>query len=372
MKLAAGGELGMGVGEEDWGSSERDVLEDFARRTDGLVDVMVSRFGEASPLQHAKISTDPRLLDVTQDESWIGSGKSVHAADGVVFSGLGALSRKSLRDLSHWVETMYTHGEYAYGVRDNVTADRKKRQRRRLKPDVEARPSISPTPARNDRRSPLTTDSSSTLPLGIPPPIVKAVESSLDRASAAVEKSTDAPDSKPILATLGDTDTWIKYMTLGYGTAWGGSGSKGAIEESKPTASSTVRERSPSPQAMRHIEPEPDVDVAGEKLKMQIQLENDGYFLVGLKGDLRDLDIDDDNDDGNWNNRIHLRTVHLEVDSPNSAAGATNGDDSDETPQYEREMNLRTTTESRLTRLRPVVYAVNSPLLSFLDITQLC
>jgi hypothetical protein len=29
VKLAAGGELGIGVGEEEWGSGEREVLEDF-------------------------------------------------------------------------------------------------------------------------------------------------------------------------------------------------------------------------------------------------------------------------------------------------------------------------------------------------------
>jgi len=364
----------MGVGEEDWGSSERDVLEHFARRTDGLVDVMVSRFGEASPLQHAEASAEPRRLDPAQDDPWIGSGRSAHAADGVVFSGLGTISRKSLRDLSHWVETIYSHGEYAYGVRENVTADRTKRQRKKLKPNSETRASTPPAPARNDRKTHLVTDSHATLPLGIPPPIVKAVESSLNKASTAVEKSTDpVPDSKPILASLGDTETWIKYMTLGYGTAWGGGGggsssssSRTTAGEAQPTVQSTARKHSPSPRAMRYIEPEPDVDIAREELRLQIQLENNGYFLIGLKGDMHNMDMEDNDDDGNGNgnNRIPLRTIHLEVDSPGSATGTANGDHSDETPQYEREMNLRTTPESRLTRFRPVVYAVSLPFLS--------
>ncbi|KAF2845764.1 hypothetical protein T440DRAFT_558688 [Plenodomus tracheiphilus IPT5] len=365
MKLAAGGELGMGVGEEEWGSSERDVLEDFARRTEGLVDVMVSRFGEASPLQQAKSSTDPKLLEVSEDEPWIGSGRNVQAADGVVFSGLGAVSRKSLRDLSHWVETIYCQGEYAYGIRDTVTSDRKKRQRRKLKPGVEAQLSRSPAPSRDERRTLNKTESSSTMPPGIPPPIVKAVESSLDKASAAADKTNadsgnfPTPESKPMLASLGDTETWMKYMTLGYGTAWGGGSSntnKKTTEEPRPTAPSPpVRQRSPSPAAMRYIDPEPDIDTAAEKIKQQIQLENDGYFLIGLKGDMIDLDNDDENNDGNWNNRIHLRTIHLEVDRQDDTT-TSNADDSDETPQYERELNLRTTTESELTRLRPIVY----------------
>jgi hypothetical protein len=384
MKLAAGGELGIGVGEEEWGSSERDVLEDFARRTLGLVDVMVSRFGEASPLQQAKTSTDPRTLEVSEEEPWIGAGRNVHAADGVVFSGLGAVSRKSLRDLSHWVETMYSHGEYAYGVRDNPTSDRKRRQRRKLKPapDLEAEPEEPapepPRPIRAEIPRAASSNPSSTLPPGIPPPIVKAAENSLDKAAAAVETNrsrggSPAPGTKSMMASLGDTETWMKFATLGYGTAWGG---KKTADDSQSTvsalvpatapvpakASAPIRERTPSPEAMRYIDPIPDVNLAEEKIKLQIRLENDGYFLVGLKGDMRDLDVDDDNDEGN---RIPLRTIHAEVDNKGNSL-RTNDADSDETPpyerpQYERDMSLQSSTaKNGLSRLRPVVYVVNT------------
>jgi hypothetical protein len=385
MKLAAGGELGMGVGEEEWGSSERDVLEDFARRTNGLVDVMVSRFGEASPLQQAKTSTDPTTLEVSELEPWIGAGKNVHAADGIVFSGLGAVSRKSLRDLSHWVETMYSHGEYAYGVRDNPTSDRKRRQRRKLKPPPDLQPEESapepPRPTQTEIPRLASSNPSSTLPPGIPPSIVKAAENSLDKAAAAVENhasrgASPAPESKSMIASLGDTETWMKLATLGYGTAWGG---KKTIGDSQSTVSALVpttapvsvpapapaRERSPSPEAMRYIEPAPDVDLAEEKIKLQIRTENDGYFLIGLKGDMQDLDVDDDNDEGNWNNRIPLRTIHAEVDFKGNSL-TTDDADSDvtppyERPQYEREMSLQSsTTKNGLSRLRPVVYVVSA------------
>ncbi|EAT87686.2 hypothetical protein SNOG_05295 [Parastagonospora nodorum SN15] len=257
LKLAAGGELGMGVGEEDWGSSERDVLEDFARRTEGLVDVMVSRFGEPSSLQHAKSSTDPKHLEASELEPWMGSGRSPGAPDGVVFSGMGA-------------------------------------------------------PAPKDRSEVAASKRESDLPPGIPPPIVKAVEQSLDKASAGVDKGekSSGQDQKPLLASLGDTETWMKYMTLGYGTAWGGG--KKTEDEVRPAAKrQPTRERSPSPAAMRYIEPEPDVDLAEEKLKMQIRQENDGYFLIGLKGDMYDAEVDEEDDD--WNHRIPLRTVHVEL-----------------------------------------------------------
>jgi hypothetical protein len=386
MKLAAGGELGMGVGEEEWGSSERDVLEDFARRTQGLVDVMVSRFGEASPLQQAKTSTDPKTLEVSEEEPWIGAGRNVHAEDGVVFSGLGAVSRKSLRDLSHWVETMYSHGEHAYGVRDNPTSDRKRRQKSKLKPPpdpkADAKPEKPaqepPPPTRNEIPRLPSSNGSSTLPPGIPPPIVKAAEVSLDKAAAAVESNrsrggSPAPESKSIMASLGDTETWVKYATLGYGTAWGG---KKSAEDSQSTVSALVpatapipapiRERTPSPEAMRYIDPTPDVDLAEEKIKLQIRLENDGYFLIGLKSDMQDLDFDDDNNEGNWNNRIPLRTIHAEVDNKGNSL-RTNDADSDittppsERPQYERDISFQSsTTKNELSRLRPVVYVVSA------------
>ncbi|KAI1594963.1 DUF1712 domain containing protein [Pyrenophora tritici-repentis] len=362
MKLAAGGELGMGVGEEEWGSSERDVLEDFARRTTGLVDVMVSRFGEAPPLQQAKTSPDPKTLEVSELGPWIGAGRNVHASDGVVFSGLGAVSRKSLRDLSHWIETIYCHGEYAYGVRDNPTSDRRKRRRRDVKSIPEPEAGTPETRSVRSERPRLTASTqASMLPLGIPPPIVKAAENSLDKAAAAVENKAQAdapaPESKPMLASLGDTETWMKYMTLGYGTAWGGRKTTETPEPAVPApalAPSRARERTPSPAAMRYVEPAPDVDPTEEKLKLQIRLENDGYFLVGLKGDLREVH-DGEDDEGDWNNRIPLRTIHVEINRKNSSVGSTDVD-SDDTPQYEKDMSVQSTTTGKLSRLRPVVY----------------
>jgi hypothetical protein len=368
MKLAAGGELGMGVGEEEWGSSERDVLEDFARRTDGLVDVMVSRFSDASPPQQAKSSVDPKTLDVSDTVPWVGSGSNVNAADGVVFSGLGAVSRKSLRDLSHWIETIYSHGDQAYGIRDNPTSDRRKRRRRNHKPSPSPTAEARSAP-RNQRPQRAAPHLDAGLPPGIPPPIVKAAETSLDKASAAVDtaKANDheAPvqESGRFLASLGDTETWTKYMTLGYGTAWGG-GKKpqegdGLVAKAAPPAPhpAVTLARKPSPAAMRYIDPEPDVDVVGLRLKTQIRQENDGYFLIGLTGEMKDIGHDDENDEGSWNNRIPLRTIHVEINRE-SGSFATSSVGSDDTPAYEKELNSGTSMPNGLSRLRPVVYLV--------------
>jgi hypothetical protein len=357
MKLAAGGELGMGVGEEEWGSGEREVLEDYARRTHGLVDVMVSRFGEPSPLQYPKDPANPRALpNAPELESWIGSGKSVNADDGVVFSGVGALSRRSLRDMSHWVESIYCYGDHAYGVRDNPTSDRRKRRRRNVEPPSSGRASP------EAKKAPSRTNSADLVPKldsdppRIPPPIVTAVEDSLDKASAAAAGTAAKTDKKRLsmMASLGDAETWMRYATLGYGSAWGG-GKKAQLDEATPNEV-LVAQRDPSPEpTLRSIEPEPDI--VEDKLNTQVQQENSGYFVIGLKGNMGDEDFDDSNDEGAWNNRIPLRTVYVELS--NDQLPETPSPEFEEEPSWEKALSLKDSTGGTvLKRLRPVIYVV--------------
>ncbi|KAJ5085546.1 hypothetical protein N7532_010317 [Penicillium argentinense] len=136
IKLAAGGELGIGVGEEEWGSGEREVLEDFVSRTDGLLDLVVSRFGEP-----ARQRDDSTPASKTGDEDvWLGLDTDPRPADGVVFSGLGNISRSSLANISHWMEWIYRYGDAAYGVGRDPNSLRRRRPRRRDK-----QPSGNPT-----------------------------------------------------------------------------------------------------------------------------------------------------------------------------------------------------------------------------------
>ncbi|KAG8428068.1 hypothetical protein J3459_006106 [Metarhizium acridum] len=93
INIAASGELGVGVGEEDRGSGEREVLEGLVGRIEGLVDLVVSKFGTEEPEDEAKTHRD--RLDA---QLWLGTGEEPAAEDGAVFLGTGALSRKSLRD----------------------------------------------------------------------------------------------------------------------------------------------------------------------------------------------------------------------------------------------------------------------------------
>ena len=355
MKLAAGGELGMGVGEEEWGSGERLVLEDFVQKTEGLVDLVVSRFGEPSSTQDSRKSIGSKAaVDLNDPEPWIGSGRTPGAADGIVFSGVGSISRRSLRDMSQWVETIYSHGDHAYGVRDNPTTDRKRRRRK------DPNPVSSPEPAaRTARRKDLPEDKAPAVKPApahapnIPPDLIKSVESSLNKASHAVESSKDNSTDRqePYLASLGDSETWMKYLTLGYGTTWGGSRKSTEYEEAAPPKPAT---QDISPEApMRYVEPEPDVDYAAERLKAQVRQENAGYFVIGLKGDMGEGDESDEDD---WNNRTLLRTVHVEL--TDDGIPETPGTGDDDSPQQEKDLNLDTAQAPKLRRLRPVIYVV--------------
>lgn len=62
IKIAASGELGIGVGEEDRGSGEREVLEGLVGRIDGLVDLVVSKFGESDPDDFNKSGENKKKL----------------------------------------------------------------------------------------------------------------------------------------------------------------------------------------------------------------------------------------------------------------------------------------------------------------------
>jgi hypothetical protein len=288
-----------------------------------------------------------KASDTADLEPWLGRGQHVNAGDGVVFSGVGALSRRSLRDVSQWVEDIYTFGEYAYGVKDSPTADRRKRRKRN--PD-----SSTPSEAKGQISVPSRTTSPSSPAPGIPPPIVRAAQSSLDKASNAVDSSRRNQRSPgPVNSSLADTESWMRYLTLGYGTTWGG---KRSYDGERNSAANAGDVREPSPEvSMRYVEPEPEIDRRQERLKRQVQLENSGYFVIGLKGSMEEDQVDDDNDDGHWNNRIPLRTVHVEV--LNAVPETPNSDS--ERPAYVEELSPTPTSGRKLSRLRAVVYVVS-------------
>lgn len=387
LKVSSGGELGFGVGEEEWGSGERDVLEDLTRRTEGLVDLVVSRFGEPAP-------NDTQQAAVLESEAlpWMGSGREPTASDGVIFGGVGAIERTSLRDVSLWMRQIYTNGDYAYGIRDNPQRERRKRRRpnpplstraangtvdkgrsasgdrdktnmrikvqqdeaAKRRPANRSEESDRPRDARigmharsashdhvstpDDTATPQT-DTSHT---NIPPPMVSAVEQALDKATQEADRDAEQEANQAQLvnedeatSTLGIPDQYMKYLTFGLSTLAKPAPKKRPPDSRKASATTSIKptqtennatsyasfvyEDDEGPPTMTQLQPMPDGESLKSKIAMQKRLERQGYFLVGLKGDLNTPPADEDaeatdgsfgNDDGS---RIVLRTVQVKV-----------------------------------------------------------
>nr|POE85482.1 hypothetical protein CFP56_43798 [Quercus suber] len=351
VKVNSGGELGFGVGEEDWGSGERNVLEDLVRRTEGMVDLVVSRFGDSVP----KPPEVGKNLDVEAETvPWMGSGKAPNCMDGIVFSGIGAITRPSLRSLSLWMRQIYSYGEHAYGVHDNPSRERLRRRRvvtsvdpsatkdstlsrrdskddnathrsvkgqRRLSSARAAASSGSSSSAitseqrlrtqeniaTRDRiagpKRNLTSASQST----IPRPIVSAAEQALNEATRKADEGAqsqrDRTRNQDSSTTMGIPDTYMKYLTFGLSTL-----TKPVVPK-QPTASASTSAASALSQklalkptslhdddsdhldadepTMTQMDPLPDGALAMAKSVVQQNLESHGHFVIGLKGNLK-------------------------------------------------------------------------------------
>lgn len=171
INMAASGELGVGVGEEERGSGEREVLEGLVGRVEGLVDLVVSKFGE----------------DEEDAEPWLGSGREPSGEDGAVFLGIGTLSRPSLRNLANWMEDIYSWGDHAYGVIDSPTSHRRARPKK-----AEA--------------------------------TVKPIDEAAKQGAASAPASAPADDGK--------LDKMVNYLKLGYGSYWSIPGVSSSAEPS--------------------------------------------------------------------------------------------------------------------------------------------
>ena len=359
VKLAAGGELGIGVGEEDWGSGEREVLEDFVSRTEGLVDLLVSRFGDAPNEEGKEERSGISKISLVQQNPWLGTDSDPRSSDGVLFSGVGALSRRSLATTSQWLEWIYKYGEGAYGVGENPSSRHRKPNRQPLVDRTPAqigkrshrkhasKAAISPSlrPSHDLRREALERSAAGP---NIPPPIVSAVEKSLDMAAsktksreaspASLEATTEqAPASED--SGLFATDTMIKILSLGYGSSWtlspkGLPGNKPSEKvQSTPRVSTGQQDgvdkrKVPSEDdedasdglQLEEVDPNPETSDNDDVSFVQRLEQSIGKFIIGLSGDLENTEMIDDEPDEAGDiyssqapQRVFLRTLTLEV-----------------------------------------------------------
>lgn len=300
IKLAAGGELGVGVGEEDWGSGERAVLEDLIQNTDGLVDLVVSRFGDAPQSRAQRLqatSSTTHAIDLAIGHGWLNGLHHAAPADGMLFSGSGALSRHSLHSLTAWMEWVYTYGELAYGVRENPTSGRRRRKRRTLSP---RQLSPKPEPDEDAEQPPPEETPAEHFP-DIPRPIITAAEEALENATnlADTHHAEDAQKNKdPDVEEEG----WMSYLTLGYGSSWlGGSrfepkSSKGSSMKGDKKAEAASG-KSESPSKKTSIKSALTQNSSQAASIVSKPAPSEARFLIGLQGDLdREMGTQDGQD----------------------------------------------------------------------------
>ncbi|RHZ52270.1 uncharacterized protein CDV56_103347 [Aspergillus thermomutatus] len=312
IKLSAGGELGIGVGEEEWGSGEREVLEDYVLRTDGLVDLVVSRFGDTSSsaenLATSKRSED--AADAGEDRrSWLGSDVYPRPSDGVIFSGVGNISRSSLVQVSQWMEWIFRFGYDAYGVGEDPTSPRR-RKRRRGHRGRSAAKALSVSASRTDKSQLMTTNRSFTP--GIPPPLVVGTSKAAQEAGQGTRQSSS--DSSPSRGDKGSdwiglgSDTLVKYLTLGYGSSW--SFSSGTTS-THPRVEALKREESSSDARKEHQSSDYAQEASEEsapRVSNDTKAKNqaNGKFIIGLRDDSDFVDYQSPEDNGRHDSTANL------------------------------------------------------------------
>ncbi|EXJ77648.1 hypothetical protein A1O3_09876 [Capronia epimyces CBS 606.96] len=360
VKLAGGGELGIGVGEEDWGSGEREVLEGFAGRTEGLLDLIVGRYGDG-PLppideKHRKDGEAPQISTHLEPEPWLGNGDNARAQDGIIFSGIGAVSKRALITISQWMEAIYTHGEAAYGIGENpVSRPRPRRNRRNV---AGKQRSDSTAPLSSDRalgqrheevhprvRSPKARApdlrrkamENNATPPGIPAPIVSAVEQSLEAATTKVSSDgagkndnsevldlTEENQDDQRVSSLFAKEKMMKYISLGYGSSWTLNPKGFATDKASMRSNATDSQQSEdkpnsedasAPQPLQELDPTPEASDEEEPLFVQRLEQSIGKFLIGLSGDLENTEFETEPDEGTVDPHSEL-TEHGSRSSP--------------------------------------------------------
>ena len=372
LKLAAGGELGIGVGEEDWGSGEREVLEGFIGRTEGLVDLVVARFGDSSRSSRDPSSSSlatPKVQDI--NSAWQVSGERIAGpADGIIFSGVGALNRASVKSISSWMEWLYIYGQASYGVRDNPSsAPRRKRHNngprsseyKPLRQELHKQQMPLGSVNLHAEGSGNSSDQVTGIPASLLAPL--GVRESQDRKTPSVQKDTPRRDEQSVANVTSQssgygTETMVKYLTLGvYGSSWGIPSGRPPIN---PRVSSLGRE-----DGSKTRQPAKS-DIEGIQTQTKLP---DSNFLIGLQGQLdEDMQISEDEQDIGaetnkeniseeglmLKNRIVLRTLHVE-------RAKRKVEDSDES-QADKDNAI----EADHDRLRVVVYVQEPFIFTFL------
>lgn len=338
VRLAGAGELGVGVGEEDWGSAEREYLEELTRTTDGLVDMVVYRSG-SNILQEPG---EDRQTPASRDD----------LAEGLIFSGLHTLGRHSLRALTEWMRLVSSDTENAYGVADNPLSSRARISKPRAKRQMFSSTTTSASSAQKSERPAKSKGKGKKQRPAIPPPLVPSSTQDgtggQDKQPTVDENPLDKPkedSNKASLHKRRDSESWMmRYLTLGYGTTW-------MTSEKDPTSEGTGDPKDDSKSKLSQ----------DEKAASDVP---EGRFLVGLTGPLTDPTsappVDDTDETMGGGNRLSLRTVHVEINEPPDSVESSNANPRSTMEQEQTEQRIRRGSSVLVrSRLRLVLYAVS-------------
>ncbi|OAA42252.1 hypothetical protein NOR_05101 [Metarhizium rileyi] len=326
INIAASGELGVGVGEEERGSGEREVLEGLVDRIEGLVDLVVSKFGAEELEDETK--THRNRPDV---RPWLGTSEEPAAEDGAIFLGTGALSRKSVRDMTHWMEDLYQWGEHAYGVIDSPTSTRGRRERKgHNKSDEDMKAAKETGPARADKQdlkqaNQDQNDEPSEAGQQIPQ---QPQQQQRQREESNQKSAADVPviDSTPPPKEPGDgkLDRMLNYMKLGYGSYWT---IPGTSTSNTPTTESGFHTPSENNASKPRDATTTPSTTSRPKLARSSSSDAHGHYLIGLKGSISEPPSDTESASTSSshknNSRTLLRTVNVELDSKSTAQPST-------------------------------------------------
>jgi hypothetical protein len=350
IKLAAGGELGIGVGEEEWGSGEREVLEDFVTRTDGLMDLIVSRFGDAPTLNGVESPAKASEGESSKLPPWLGTDADPRSTDGVIFSGTGAISRRSLATVSQWMEAIFKSEEGTYGVGENPN-NRHRHKRRKMgfkKSSTEDPSALRLAEGRFNDKGELSSDPDlrreamkrNAAPPGIPPSLVPILGNASDNAVSNVNGDTNSAFGARTTASATDQDSslfdaekMMGYLKLGYGSSWtlsakGLPGNK--VMERNPqsdepnnmqdgTSSDKHDSTQPGLSPLQEVDPAPEVSDTDDSPFIQRLEQSIGKFIIGLAGDLENTEFGDDGqgetegDQEQTPQRLFLRILTVEM-----------------------------------------------------------
>ena len=323
------------------------MLEGFIDRTDGLVDLVVSRFGDAPHRKEADLATlahPSGPISAVKESQWLGNGQAQRASDGVIFSGIGTVTRPSIRTVSAWMEWLYRYGQNAYGVEDSPHSTRRKKRRKVDVPGAKSNSAASKSQPEIDQST------------SIPPPIVRAVSRSLENATAVAERAQRNVNADKTFrstsptkdeSTTSGTETLMKYLTLGiYGSSWGMAPYRPQPQRRGSETNNTNKrvDNNSEPVYQKSVRQEQSevVPVGDDQKTATNQDLSKGYFMIGLRGDLENEDITEDEGDGTkpgtgrednleskgWNDRTLLRTLHVERVRPKNEESSNNSTDS--------------------------------------------